>query len=437
MSCFHGYALAAGLEQSFAIDASAVTFGPGVLAETGPLAASLGVKRVAVFTDARLAQLPHVAVIEAALRRAGVDFARFDDVHVEPTDATFAAAAAFARDGRFDGYISVGGGSVIDSCKAAALYATYPAPLETYVNAPLGLGRGVPGPLPPHIACPTTAGTGSECTGIAIFDWVSRHAKTGIASRRLRPTHALVDPETTRTLPANVVAAGGFDVLSHAIESYTARPYTLRSPPASPSLRPMSQGRNPWSDLGAMQALTSCGRWLTRAVADANDVEARHGMAWAATLAGIAFGNAGVHLPHAMSYAVAGMAHDRGYRCAGYPDGEAFVPHGLSVIVNAPSVFRATAASAPERHLECAAAIGADIRGASPADAGAILGEQLQALMRATGAPNGIGGVGYDARDLPALARGAFAQRRLVDNAPAPVDEAQLTALFAGALRYW
>jgi hydroxyacid-oxoacid transhydrogenase len=437
MSCFHGYALAAGLEQSFAIDASAVTFGPGVLAECGPLAAALGCKRVALFTDARLAQLPHVAVAEASLRAAGVDVARFDEVHVEPTDGSFQRAAEFAQAGRFDGYVSVGGGSVIDSCKAAALYATYPAPFAAYVNAPLGEGRAVPGPLPPHIACPTTAGTGSECTGIAIFDWTSRKAKTGIASRRLRPTHALVDPETTRTLPASVVAAGGFDVLSHAIESYTARPYSARARPGSPSLRPMSQGRNPWSDLGAMEAMTLCGRWLTRAVADADDVEARHGLAWAATLAGIAFGNAGVHLPHAMSYAVAGLAHDRGYHCAGYPDEEALVPHGLSVIVNAPSVFRAVAASAPERHLEAARAIGADIRGASPSDAGAILGDALTRLMRVTGAPNGIGAVGYHERDLTALAQGAFAQRRLVDNAPELVNEARLAELFAGALSYW
>jgi alcohol dehydrogenase class IV len=437
MSCFHGYSLAAGCEQAFAIDANAVTFGPGVLAECGALAASLGCRRVALFTDARVAALPPVATALASLRAAAVDVALFTDVHVEPSDASFLRAAEFARAGRFDGYVSVGGGSAIDTCKAAALYATHPAPLETYVNAPLGLGRAVPGPLPPHIACPTTTGTGSECTGIAIFDWAERHAKTGIASRRLRPTHALVDPTASHTLPANVVAASGFDVLCHAVESYTARPYSTRAAPSSPSLRPMSQGRNPWSDVGALEALRLCGRLLVRAVADADDVEARHGLAWAATLAGIAFGNAGVHLPHAMSYAVAGLAHDRGYHCAGYPEGESLVPHGLSVIVNAPSVFRAVAASAPARHLEAAAALGADVRGAHDHDAGALLADTILALMQKTGAPNGIGAVGYDSRDLGALARGAGAQKRLVDNAPLPLDEAGLIELFRGALSYW
>ena len=441
MSCFHGYDFVAGCEEAFAVDGNAVTFGPGVLAECGPTLAALGCKRVALFTDARVAALPHVAAARTSLAAAAIDAVVFDEVHVEPTDRSMLHAASFARDGRFDGYLSVGGGSVIDTCKAAALYATWPADFFDYVNAPIGRGVAVPGPLPPHVACPTTAGTGSECTGIAIFDAVALGAKTGIASRRLRPTHALVDPTCTETLPASVVAAAGFDVLSHAVESYTARPFSARPRPAAPAARPMSQGRNPWSDLGSLEALRLCGRHLVRAVADASDVEARHAMAWAATLAGIAFGNAGVHLPHAMSYAVAGLAHDLGpgreYHCPGYPDDEAFVPHGLSVIVNAPSVFRALAATAPARHLEAARALGADAHDAGDADAGVVLADTLVAMMRKTPAPNGLGGVGYRADDVARLARGAFQQKRLVDNAPRAVDEATLGALFADALRYW
>jgi alcohol dehydrogenase class IV len=433
MSCFHGYDFTVGHEEAFAVDTNAVTFGPGVIAECGATLAALGCKRVALFTDGNVGKLGHVARARESLRKAGVDHAVFDAVHVEPTDRSFVAAAAFARDGRFDGYLSVGGGSVMDTCKAAALYATYPADFFAYVNAPLGEGRAVPGALPPHVACPTTAGTGSECTGIAIFDAVDRGVKTGIASRRLRPTQALVDPTCTETLPPSVVAAAGFDVLCHAVESYTARPFSARTPPPSPSLRPMSQGRNPWSDVGSLEALRLCGRHLVGAVA--GDVEARQAMAWAATLAGIAFGNAGVHLPHAMSYAVAGMAHGRGFACADYPAD--MVPHGLSVVVNAPSVFRAMAASAPARHLEAAAALGADVRGASDADAGAILADTILAMMRATKTPNGIAAVGYRDSDAGKLAKGAFAQKRLVDNAPRAVDEATLAALFTDALRYW
>jgi hydroxyacid-oxoacid transhydrogenase len=363
-----------------------------------------------------------------------VSVAVFDEVHVEPTDASFAHAAEFAREGSFDGYVSVGGGSVIDTCKAALLYATYPADLLTYVNKPIGEGRPVPGPLPPHIACPTTCGTGSECTGIAVFDYLALHAKTGIASRRLRPTHALIDPVATRSLPAMVVAASGFDVLCHAIESFTARPFTSRARPDRRAPRPMSQGQNPWSDLGSREALRVGGRYLARAVNDASDHEAREGLAWAASLAGIAFGNSGVHLPHAMSYSVAGLVRD--YRCEGYPASEAMVPHGVSVVVNAPSVFRATAAASPGRHLEAASLLGADTRGAGDADAAEVLAGVMIRLMRETHVPLGVGQLGYTSKDLDALTRGAIVQTRLVDNAPIPVDEAAMRSLFQGALSY-
>jgi alcohol dehydrogenase class IV len=354
---------------------------------------------------------------------------------VEPTDVSFRAAADFARQGRFDGYVSVGGGSVIDTCKAALLYATYPADLRAYVNAPVGEARPVPGPLPPHIACPTTCGTGSECTGIAVFDDLTLKAKIGIASRRLRPTMALIDPTCTRTLPAMVVAASGFDVLCHALESFTARPYTARSRSDKPAARPMSQGRNPWSDVGSLEALRLGGKHFVRAVTDAADSEARESLSWAATLAGIAFGNAGVHLPHAMSYAVAGLVGD--WRCPGYPQDEPMVPHGISVVVNAPSVFRATAATSPERHLQAAEALGADLRGASETDAATVLSAALVDRMRATGVPNGVSGVGYREADIEALARGSILQKRLVDNAPMPVDEGAMRALFRGAMAYW
>jgi alcohol dehydrogenase class IV len=436
MSCCHGYALTldGAHETGFTIDASAITFGRGALLEAGDHARALGCERVALFTDPELAKLSHVAFVAESIREAGVDVTVYDEVHVEPTDASFLHAAAFAREGRFDGYVSVGGGSVIDTCKAALLYATYPADFAAYVNKPLGEGRAVPGPLPPHIACPTTCGTGSECTGIAVFDYVARHAKTGIVSRRLRPTHALVDPSVTATLPGMVVAASGFDVLCHALESFTARPFTARPKPVPSTSRPMSQGRNPWSDLGSREALRLTGKYIERAAADASDVEAREAMAWAASLAGIAFGNSGVHLPHAMSYSVAGLVRD--YRCAGYPQDEALVPHGISVVVNAPSVFRATASASPERHLEAAAALGADTRGAGPGDAREILTRELVRLMRATGVPLGLGPLGYRASDLDALARGAIVQTRLVDNAPIPVDERAMRSLFERALSY-
>jgi alcohol dehydrogenase class IV len=434
MTCCH-YALVDGNESAFAVDPTSIAFGPGVLAEAGEHLRGVSCRRVALFTDATLAGLAPVDAVRRSLQAAGIDTVVYSEVHVEPTDVSFRAAADFAREGRFDGYVSVGGGSVIDTCKAASLYATYPAELRTYVNAPLGDAKPVPGPLPPHIACPTTCGTGSECTGIAVFDDLKLKAKTGIASRRLRPTLALIDPTATRTLPAMVVAASGFDVMCHALESYTARPYTARPRPQAPSLRPMSQGRNPWSDVGSFEALHLAGKYFLRAVRDAADSEAREALSWAATLAGIAFGNAGVHLPHAMSYSVAGLVRD--YRCPGYPPHEPLVPHGISVIVNAPSVFRATAVTSPERHLRAAGALGTDVTGAGAADAPSVLADTVTRLMREAGVPNGVAGVGYGAADVESLARGAIVQKRLVDNAPMPVDEPAMRDLFRAALSYW
>lgn len=436
MSCCHNYyTTTEGRESVFSVDVASISFGHGVLKEAGEHAKALGMTRVALFTDKTLRGLSCVTEVRDALQTAGMDVVIYDEVKVEPSDQSFLAAARFASEGRFDGYVSVGGGSVIDTCKAANLYATYPAEFLDYVNAPIGAGKPVPGALKPHIACPTTCGTGSECTGISIFDLLSMQVKTGIASKRLKPSLALIDPATTYSLPKNVVAASGFDVLSHALESYTAKPYTKRAAPGKPALRPMSQGANPWSDLGCEAALKLLGQYLERAVNDAADHEARDQMMYAATLAGIAFGNSGVHVPHGMAYSVAGLVHD--FRPEGYPQHEPMVPHGMSVIVNAPAVFRFTACACPERHIHGAACLGADVRDAAPGDAGEITAKQLIKMMRATGIPNGVGGVGYDESDVAALTKGAWAQQRLMTNAPRDISEGDVSALYRSAMRYW
>jgi alcohol dehydrogenase class IV len=422
-----------GHEHVFAVESSRVKLGPGSLEELGEDARALGLSRVALFSDPVVAKLEPFARARAALRGAGLDVAVYDEVAVEPTDESFEAAARFARSGDFDGFVSVGGGSVMDTCKAANLYATHPAELLTYVNAPIGAAKPVPGPLKPHIACPTTFGTASECTGIAIFDLLAMGAKTGIASPHLRPTLGVLDPTSLRTLPAGVVTANGFDVLSHAMESYTARPYTDRARPARALLRPLSQGANPYSDVASLEAIRLVHRYLERAVRDPADDEAREGLLFAGMLAGIGFGNAGCHIPHGMSYAVSGLVKD--YRAPGYSHDEPMVPHGLSVIVNAPSVFRFTAPACLERHRVVAEAIGATVDGSG--DVGEALASRLAAMMRATGAPNGLAALGYGEADVPALTEASFPQRRLLDNAPRAPTREELADLFRGAMTYW
>lgn len=429
------YAPREGGERVFGIAPVPLKFGAGALGEVGDDAAGMGVTRAAVFTDRNVARTEPFADALASLKAAGVEAAVYDTVEVEPTDRSFKDAIAFAREAGCDGFVSIGGGSVMDTAKAANLYVSHPADFLDYVAAPFGRLKPVPGPLLPHIACPTTCGTGSETTGVAVFDFVEEKVKTVIHSQRLRPNLAVVDPRTTYSLPGGVVASTGFDVLTHAIESYTARPFTARERPKPPRTRPPHQGANPWSDIGALEAIRIGGTFIERAVNDAEDFEARDNLMFAAALAGIAFGNAGVHLPHAMSYAVAGTRHD--FRAKGYEGDKPMVPHGISVVVNAPACFRFTAPAAPERHLRAAEALGADVTGAGPEDAGTLLADRLIALMRATGIPNGVGGVGYSEADLPELVKGAAAQPRLLVNAPRQTGEAELAELFRDAMRYW
>ena len=436
MACCHAdFALTDASDKAFTVGMPTFTFGHGCLGEAGDQARELGLRRAALFTDAALRDSAHVATVSNSLAAAGVDVVIYESVVVEPTTASFKAAAKFAAEGGFDGYVSVGGGSVMDTCKAANLYATYPAEFMTYVNAPIGAGQKVPGPVKPHIACPTTAGTGSETTGIAIFNLTEINAKTGIISRRLIPTVALIDPDVTRTLGKNVMAASGFDCMSHALESLTARAWPQRQNPARGASRPVSQGANPFSDALASEALKAVGKFLVRAVNDAGDVEARTEMMYAATQAGIAFNAAGCHLPHGLSYAVSGLARD--FHVPGYPEGKTLVPHGMAVVLNNPSVWRYTAPCAPERHIRAAACLGGETRGATPGDAGEALASRVIELMRAAGMPNGLAELGFGSKDIDALADGAEPQYRVIRNAPKDVSRDDLKALFGSAMRYW
>lgn len=422
-------------DTAFEMATSNIRFGSGVTAEIGMDLADLDAKRVLVFTDPRLARLPVMDTVLQSLRQEGIGFDVFDAVRVEPTDTSMLQAAEAARSAPYDAYVAVGGGSVIDTAKVANLLATYPADLLDYVNAPLGQAKPVPGPLKPLIAVPTTAGTGSETTGVAIFDLSSMHAKTGIAHRRLKPTLGLVDPENTRSLPPLVAASTGLDVLCHALESYTALPFDQRPRPARPLLRPAYQGANPISDIWSLRALELTGKYLPRAYADSSDDEARSNMLLASTMAGMGFGNAGVHLCHGMSYPVSGMV--RNYQPAGYPTDHPLVPHGISVVLQAPAVFRFTAPACPERHLRAAQALGLDVTADDLPNIGERLAEGLVSLMRDLGLPSGLAAIGFTADDIPQLVAGTLPQHRVTKLSPRPASEDDLRQLFADSMQLW
>jgi hydroxyacid-oxoacid transhydrogenase len=422
-------------DTAFQVATSNIRFGTGITREVGMDLQELHARRVMLVIDPALVELPVGQTVVESLRDSHIDVARYDRVQVEPTDGSFQEAARFAVDGNFDVFVAVGGGSTIDTAKAANLYSTYPAEFFDYVNAPIGKGRPVPGPLKPLIAIPTTAGTGSETTGVAIFDWHERRVKTGIAHRHLKPMLGIVDPENTRTQPAAVAASAGLDVLSHALESYTAIPYTQRPRPARPIERPAYQGCNPVSDIWSLRALEIVNEFLVRAVADPADDEARANMLLASAMAGVGFGNAGVHLPHGMSYPVAGLVRD--FRPAGYVVDHPLVPHGMSVILHTPAVVRFTAGACPVRHLRAARALGADIAGASPADAGTVLANRVIDFMRELNMPNGLAAVGYSKEDIPRLVEGTLPQHRVTKLSPRPAGEQDLEQLFLESMKIW
>lgn len=419
-------------DTAFQMAASNVRFGQGTTAEIGMDLRDMGVKRTLVVMDPALADLPTGEVVRNALRTNHIGFDVFTEVSVEPTDASFQRAAEVACEGGYDSFVAVGGGSTIDTCKAANLYASYPAEFFTYVNAPIGEGKPVPGPTKPLIAIPTTAGTGSETTGVAIFDYVEKHAKTGIAHRYLKPTLGIIDSDNTATMPAAVAASSGLDVLSHALESYTAMPFDQRPKPNSPLERPAYQGTNPISDIWAIKALELMAEYLPRAYADTTDANARMNMLMASTIAGIGFGNAGVHLPHGMSYPVAGMV--KAFNPNGYEVDHPIVPHGMSVILNTPAVVRFTAPSDPQRHLVAAQALGADISGVPDDAAGDLLAERVIHFMKLTDMPNGLSAVGYEKSDIPALVKGTLPQHRVTKLSPIAAGEAELTQLFEDSM---
>ena len=423
-------------EIAFEMATSSIRYGPGVTREVGMDLADLGVKNVLVVTDAVVRGLRPVDVVLESLEASGTRFTVYDRVRVEPTDESFLDAIAFARQGDYQGVVAVGGGSTIDTAKAVNLYTTYPPDdFLDYVNPPIGKGLPVPGPLKPLIAIPTTAGTGSETTGVSIFDLQRMHAKTGIASRRLKPTLGLLDPENTRTMPAPVAASSGLDILSHAVESFTALPFTERPLPDRPLLRPAYQGSNPISDIWSLESLRMVAKYLIRAVADPSDDEARGQMILAASYAGVGFGNAGVHLPHGMSYPVSG--HVKTYLAPGYSQDHPLVPHGFSVILNAPAVFRFTASANPARHLQAAEALGADVSQCKAADAGRILADRITWFMQQLHTPNGLKALGYSSSDIPALVEGTLPQHRVTKLSPRPAGPDELATLFESAMVAW
>jgi hydroxyacid-oxoacid transhydrogenase len=417
-------------ETVFTYGAPGLKFGAGAAEEIGHDLTTFGARRVLLLTDAGVAAAGHAAAVARHVTAAGIEVEVYDRVHVEPTDRSLGEAVDFARQtGPYDAFVAVGGGSSIDTAKAVNLLGTNPGELLDYINAPVGKARQPVHPLKPLVAVPTTTGTGSESTTICVLDVLSLHVKTGISHPRLRPTLAVVDPRLTATQPPEVTAAAGMDILCHALESWTARPFTSYER-KRPEQRVPYCGANPVADMWAEKAMTLLATSFRRAVHDGDDEEAREQMALAATFAGMGFGNAGVHIPHANAYPIAGRV--RSFRPAGYPQDEPMVPHGMAVSLTAAEAFRFTFESDPARHLRAAELLGNGGDEGPDALPGAV-----SSLMRDIGMPNGLGAVGYTEADVPDLVEGAMQQQRLLATAPREVTEGDLARILTGSVELW
>ena len=421
-------------EKIFTMDTSGIKFGNGSTEEVGYEAKRLVLKKVLVLTDRNIENLNLFQIVQDSLGKYGVNFSIYNDVVTEPTDTSFKNASKFASDDDFDGFIAVGGGSVMDTAKAANLYSTYPADFLDYVNAPIGKGIPIPGPLKPLICVPTTAGTGSETTGGAIFDLEEIHAKTGLSDRYLRPTVGIIDPENSSSMPKMVAACSGFDVLSHGIESFTAKPFDQREYSDDPKLRPAYQGSNPISDIWATSTIKMVAENIVEATLENNEMS-REKMMLAASAAGVGFGNAGVHLPHGMSYADSGNVKE--FALIGYPQRKPLIPHGLSVIINAPAVFRFTAKTSPQRHLEAAKLLGVNVSNESSKNAGNLISNKLIEFIKKLGMPNGLRGLGYQESDIDNLVEGTLPQHRVTKLSPVEVGPKELRTLFEESFELW
>lgn len=420
-----------GRESVISVDSTPIRFGLGALSELDHVLRPMGVRQVAVLADPAMASTPWLEEVLLQIRNAGASFSLFQDIRCEPNSSSVELARSFLQVSGAEAIVVLGGGSAIDTAKLANLLAGDGGQLHDYLRPPYGLGRIPLRKLLPIIALPTTAGSASEASSVAVVDVGGLNLKLGVTHRSMRPVAAILDPFLTLSVPKYVTAACGLDLVCHALESLTARSMTSR-PRVRPEGRSAYQGRSSLTDDWALKAIELGSKYLPRAVNDGTDLEARTAMMLCTALAGIGYGAAGVHIAHACSYPIATQA--KVYKSPDYPSDHSFVPHGFAVAMTAPAVFRFTFDSAPDRHRQAASILS----GADASDEGReALPKAIAEFMRSVSAPAGLEHVGYGTSDLDGLVAGAADQTRLLDLSPEPVGRSDLLEIFRTSMRNW
>ena len=386
--------------------AGRIFFGWGAAAVLRDVSRKFG-PRVFICTDQNMVKAGVCETVVAHLAEGNGETRVFDGGQPEVDRQTIERAAAQAQGFKPDVVVGLGGGSNLDLSKAVALLMRYPAALSTYYGE-----NNVPGPIVPVVAVPTTAGTGSEVSPVAVVADPERAMKVGIASRALIPKWAIVDPALTVSCPASVTAHSGMDALAHAIESFCARVRTDCSPHA------IFVGKNPMSDVLARKAIPAIAKYLPTAVTQPNDREAREEMALASLLAGMAFSSAGTAAVHALQYPVGEATH---------------TPHGLGNAVLLPTVMRRITPSRVEEMAFIARSLDSSLNSKADTDAASRAAGLVEELGAKVGIPKGLRSLGVKKEQLPQLSQMAFTVRRLLDNSPVSFDENDLLRLLQEA----
>jgi len=410
-------------DYAYLVRMSPMKFGVGVSKEIGVDLRRMGIKSVLLVTDKILNKNTDIPKkIKGYIEQEGIKVEIYDGVEPEPPYKCVTEGVEVAKSLEVDAFVGVGGGSALDVAKGISLYLTYPADFFDYVPKPFGKGRPIPpGPIKPVICVPTTAGTGSETSAMAVFtDPEGGGTKLVIGAPNLMPALAIIDPLNTVTMPSSVATATGVDALSHAYEAYTAIPYNVRPMPSTPEERPVYTGSNPVTDTFAEKAIELIGKYLRRAVANPNDIEAKSGMSLAAFLAAVAFGNAGVHINHSLGYVISAEKH---------------LPHGITVGLPFPGTALFLGRVFPEKHLKVAELLGEDVKGASKYEAGELVYRALVRLYQDIGFPNGMSEY-FEESDIPGLVESGLklVSARQLYKYPTKKD---VEEIFMKSFRFW